>query len=74
MVDVVVVDVFGALPAHKGPTGAQGQGDGPLVRTGGPRPDQSLDPEASPNEGLVLRGAGARRVADDGGGLAARRL
>lgn len=65
MVDVVVVDVFRALSAHKGSAGAQGQSDGPLVRTGGhraggPRPYQGLHPEARPCEGLVLGGAGAR--------------
>lgn len=65
MVDVVVVDVFGALPAYEGPAGAQGQSDGPLVRTGdggsgGPRPYQGLDSKAYPREGLVLWGAGAR--------------
>lgn len=65
MVDVVVVDVFCALPAYEGPAGAQGQSDGPLVRTrdtrtGGPRPYQGLDPKACSREGLVLWGAGAR--------------
>ena len=71
VVDVVVVDVFGALPAYEGPAGAHGQSDGPLVRTGGSGPHLSLDPEASPCDGPVLWGAGARRVADDSGRLAA---
>lgn len=65
VVDVVVVDVFRALPAYEGPVGAQGQSDGPLVRTrdrrtGGPRPYQGLDSKACPREGLVFWGAGAR--------------
>lgn len=65
VVDVVVVDVFRALPAYEGPAGAQGQSDGPLVRTGdrgtgGPRPYQGLEPKACSCEGLVLWGAGAR--------------
>lgn len=76
MVDVVVVDVFCALPTDEGPAWAQGQSDAPLVSTGdarcrGASPDQGLDPEACPCEGLLLWRAGARRVADDGGGLAA---
>lgn len=65
VVDVVVVDVFCALPAHEGPAGAKGQRDAALVRTGdggtgGPRPYKGLDAEACPREGLVLWGAGAR--------------
>ncbi len=65
MVDVEVVDVFCALSAYEGPAGAQGQSDGPLVRTrdrgtGGPRPYQGLNSKACPHEGLVLWGAGAR--------------
>ena len=34
MVNVVVVDVFQALPAYEGPVGAQSQSERPLVRTG----------------------------------------
>lgn len=79
MVDVVVVDVFCALPTDEGPAQAKVQSDALLVSTGDARsrgagPDQGLDPEACPCEGLVLWRAGPRRVADDGGGLAARSL
>lgn len=75
MVDVVVVDVLCALPAHEGPGGAQGQGDAPLVRSGDartrrPRPDQRLETKAGTHEGLLLGGAGAGRAADDDRGLA----
>lgn len=76
VVDVVVVNVLGALPAYEGPAGAQGQSERPLVRTGDgrggrPWPHQGLDSEARPGEGPALRRAGARRVPDDGGGLTA---
>lgn len=65
MVDVVVVDVFRALPAYEGPAGAQGQSESPLVRTrdrrsGGPGPHQGLDSNAGPGERRVFWGAGAR--------------
>lgn len=76
MVDIVVVDVFCALPAYEGPVGAQGQSEGSLVRTrnrrtGRPCPHQGLDSKACPGEGPVLWGAGTRRVQDDSRGLAA---
>lgn len=71
VVDVVVVDVFGALPAYEGPAGAHGQSDGPLVRTGGSGPHLSLDPKEGPRDGPVLWGPGARRVAGDSRRLAA---
>lgn len=79
MVDIVMVDVFCALSAHKGPTGAHWHSDGPLIRTGdtrtgGPRPYQSLKPKARPRKRLLLWGSGARRATDYSRGLAARRL
>lgn len=75
MVDVVVVDVFCALPAYDGPAGA-GKSERPLVRTSDrrterPGPHQGLDSKSWPSEGPVLWGAGARRVPDDSWGLAA---
>ena len=65
MVDVVVVDVFCALPAYEGPVGAQGHSEGSLVRTrnrrtGGSCPHKGLDSKACPGEGPVLWRAGAR--------------
>lgn len=68
MVDVVVMDVFRALPAYKCVR--------PLIRTsdrraGRPSPHQGLHSESWPSVGAVLWGAGARRVPDNSGGLAA---
>lgn len=79
MVNVVMVDVFGALPAYEGPVGAQGDRERLLLRaadrrTGRPGPHQSLHPKTGPSEGPLLWGGGARRVPNDGGGLAARGL
>lgn len=74
MVDVVVVDVLGALLADEGPVGSHGQSEPSLVRaqdrrSGGPSPQHSLDSKASTAEGPVLRGAGAGRVSYHGRGL-----
>lgn len=75
MVDVVVVDVFRALPAYEGSVGTQGQGNRPLVgtgcrRTGGPGSHQALDAEASARERPVFWRAGSRGMPDHGRGLA----
>lgn len=64
MVDVVVVDVLGALLANESPVGSHGQSERSLIgtqdrRRGGPSPQQSLDAKASTGEGPVLRRAGA---------------
>lgn len=69
MVDVVVVDVLCALPAYECPGGA-GESERSLVGTsdrgtGRPTPHRGLDSKSWPSEGPALRGAGARRVADD---------
>ena len=73
VVDVVVVDVLGALPADQGLTGAQGWGG-----TGGPRRGQQGTEHRRPVEDQgappALGGAGAGRAAQDGGGLAPGRL
>lgn len=71
MVDVVVMDVFCALPAYECPGGA-GESERPLIRTsdggtGRPTPHHGLDSNSWPSEGPVLWGAGARRVPDDSG-------
>lgn len=75
MVDVVVVDVFRALPAYEGSVGTQGQSELPLVgtgyrRTGGPCSRQALDAEPSTGERPVFWRTGSRGMPDHGRGLA----
>lgn len=75
MVNVVVVDVLCALPAHEGVVGAQGQSEGPLVWTGDrgngcPGPPQGLDSKARAGKQLVLWRARARGVPEHSGRLA----
>lgn len=74
--DVVVVDVLGALPAHQGPVGAQGQSKSALVRTRGGgtrRPGSRGGFAGKTRTGVrpILRGAGARGALDHSGRLAA---